>query len=90
MFYRSLFVLLSFFFWSLCCLSFFNLRILITPWVFTILITPWVFTDSDYPLGIFRFFLAFFINGQHNFIYSSQLIKPNIKMSTGIYRQPNI
>ena len=30
MFYRSLFVLLSFFFWPLCCLSFFDLRILIT------------------------------------------------------------
>ena len=31
MFYRSLFVLLSFFFWPLCCLSFFDLRLLITP-----------------------------------------------------------
>jgi len=31
MFYRSLFVLLSFFFWPLCCLSFFNLRIWIIP-----------------------------------------------------------
>ena len=28
---RSLFVLLSFFFWLLCCLSFFDQRILITP-----------------------------------------------------------
>jgi hypothetical protein len=33
MFCRSLFVLLSFFFWPLCCLFFFNLRILITPLV---------------------------------------------------------
>ena len=32
MFCRSLFVLLSFFFWSLCCLSF-DLQILITPLV---------------------------------------------------------
>jgi hypothetical protein len=32
-FCRSLFVLLSFFFWPLCCLSFFDLRILITPLV---------------------------------------------------------
>ena len=32
MFCRSLFVLLSFFFWPLCCLSF-DLRILITPLV---------------------------------------------------------
>jgi hypothetical protein len=31
MFCRSLFVLLSFFFWPSCCLSFFDLRILITP-----------------------------------------------------------
>jgi hypothetical protein len=33
MFCRSLFVLLSFFFWPLCCLSFIDLRILITPYV---------------------------------------------------------
>ena len=33
MFCGSLFVLLSFFFWTLCCLSFFDLRILITPLV---------------------------------------------------------
>jgi hypothetical protein len=32
MFCRSLFVLLSFFFWPLCCLYFFDLRILITLW----------------------------------------------------------
>jgi len=31
MFCRLLFVLLYFFFWPLCCLSFFDLRILITP-----------------------------------------------------------
>ena len=33
MFCRSLFVLYSFFFWPLCCLSFFNLHILITTLV---------------------------------------------------------
>jgi hypothetical protein len=33
MFCRSLFVLLSFFFWPLCCLLFFDLRIMITPLV---------------------------------------------------------
>jgi hypothetical protein len=33
MFCRLLFVHLSFFFWSLCCLSFFDLKILITPLV---------------------------------------------------------
>jgi hypothetical protein len=32
-FCRSLFVLLSFFFWSLCCLSYLDIRILITPLV---------------------------------------------------------
>jgi hypothetical protein len=36
-FCRSLFVRLSFFFWPLCCLSFFDLRILITPLVFSTL-----------------------------------------------------
>jgi hypothetical protein len=33
MFCISLFVLLSFFFWPLCCLFFFDIRILITPLV---------------------------------------------------------
>ena len=33
MFCRSLFVLLYFFFWPLCCLFFFDIRILITPLV---------------------------------------------------------
>jgi len=33
MFCRSLFVLLYFFFWPLCCLSFFDVRILIAPLV---------------------------------------------------------
>jgi hypothetical protein len=32
-FWRSLFVLLSFFSWSLCCLFFFDIRIMITPLV---------------------------------------------------------
>jgi len=34
MFYGSLFVLLSFFIWPICCLSFFSLRLLITLWYF--------------------------------------------------------
>jgi hypothetical protein len=46
MFSRSLFVLLSFFFcfWPLCCLSFFCLRILITPLVSSLqtLLTSWI------------------------------------------------
>ena len=33
MFCRSLFVILTFFFWPLCCLSFFDLRILTSPLV---------------------------------------------------------
>jgi hypothetical protein len=33
MFCRSLFVLLYFYFWPLCCLFFFDIRILITPLV---------------------------------------------------------
>ena len=40
MFCRSLFVLMSFIFWSLCCLVLLR------------------FTDSDYPFGIFKFFLS--------------------------------
>ena len=35
MFCRSLFVLLYFFFWPLCCLFFFDIRIPITPLVFS-------------------------------------------------------
>ena len=39
-FCRSLFVLLSLFFWPLCCLFFFDLRILITPFVSSI--SSWI------------------------------------------------
>jgi hypothetical protein len=39
MFCRSLFVLLNGFFWSLCCLFFFDFRIRITPVVFVIIIS---------------------------------------------------
>jgi hypothetical protein len=63
MFCRSLYVLLSFFFWPLCGLSFFDLRILITPLVswplcclsffdLQILITPLV----SWPLCCLSFF----------------------------------
>jgi len=46
MFGRSLFVLLSFFFWPLCFLFFFDLRVLITSlWYLR-------FTGSDYTFGI--------------------------------------
>ena len=41
MFCRSLFVLLSFSFWPLRCLSFFDLRILITPLVSTRIYIQW-------------------------------------------------
>jgi hypothetical protein len=44
MFCRSLFVLLYFFFWPLCCLFFFDLRILITPLVSS---------NSSYANGLF-------------------------------------
>ena len=46
MFYRSLFVFLYFFFWPLCFLFFFDIRILITPLVS--LITPLVSSNSSY------------------------------------------
>jgi hypothetical protein len=42
MFCRSLFVLLYFFFGPLCCLYFFDMRILITPWYLqTLLLFVW-------------------------------------------------
>ena len=38
MFCKSLFVLLYFFFWSFCCLSFFDIRILISPGIFKLVL----------------------------------------------------
>ena len=54
MFCRSLFVHLNFFFWPLCCLFFFDIRILITPLVFSN--SSWV-----YRLWTFIFTFALFI-----------------------------
>ena len=63
---------LSFFFWPLCCLSFFDLWIVITPLVSSNSSCPFVifllaielsvllrYTDSDYPFGIFKLFFYF-------------------------------
>jgi hypothetical protein len=47
MFYRSLFVLLYLFFWSLCCLFFFDIQILITPLVSSNS-SYWVGSESCY------------------------------------------
>jgi hypothetical protein len=50
-FCRSLFVLLYFFFWPLCCLFFFDIRILITSLWYLVAIVLSVllwYTDSDY------------------------------------------
>ena len=53
-FCRLLFVLLSIFFWSLCCLSFFDLQILITPWYlqnpYSKFLWPWnlIFLTFEY------------------------------------------
>ena len=51
MFCRSLFVLLYFFFWSLCCLYFFDLRILITfYWIFKLFLRSgwkWLFLYTN-------------------------------------------
>ena len=66
MLWRSLFVLLSPFYWSLYCLSFFYLQLLITPLVsssFSLSFCPFVvivlsvlllFTASDYLFGTFK------------------------------------
>jgi hypothetical protein len=40
MFCRSLFVLLYFFFWPLCCVTFFDIRTLITPLVSVVRLVP--------------------------------------------------
>ena len=59
MFCRSLFVLLYFLFCPVCCLFFFNIRILITPLVSSnfcpLLSFLLQYTDSDYPFGILKF-----------------------------------
>jgi hypothetical protein len=56
MFSRSLFVLLYFFFWPLCCL-FFDIQIMITPLVSCghYVVCFLRFTDSDYPFWYLRF-----------------------------------
>ena len=52
MFYRSLFVLLSFFAWPLFCLFFFDIRPLITLWYLLVIVLSVLlrYTASDYPL----------------------------------------
>jgi len=57
LFCRSLFVLLSFFFWPLCCLLFFDIRILITPLFDLVLSVLLRYTDSDYLPSIYGFWL---------------------------------
>jgi hypothetical protein len=52
MFCKSLFVFLSFFFWPLCCLSFFDLRILITPFDIFKLFLRKIKAKRDYGLDI--------------------------------------
>jgi len=46
MFCRSLFVLLYFFFWPWCCLFFFDIRVLITPLVFSLFLYFFLFQPS--------------------------------------------
>jgi hypothetical protein len=52
MFLKSLFVLLSFFVWSLCCLSFYDLRIFITPLISS---NSWYFWGFFCLCFVFRF-----------------------------------
>ena len=56
MFCRSLFVLLYFIFWPLCCLSFFDLQILITPLASSSSSCQWFRQVGDF--GIFKLFLS--------------------------------
>jgi hypothetical protein len=65
MFYRSLFVLLSFFAWPLFCLFFFDIRPLITLWYLLVIVLSVLprYTASDYPFGIFwSLFCLFFFD----------------------------
>ena len=61
MFCRSLFVLLPFFFWTLCCLFFFDKRIHITVWYLQTLLN--LYSDMLIFIGFFLFFvfLLFFV-----------------------------
>jgi len=55
---RSLFVLLSFFFWPLCCLSFsFGHCVVCLFLLATVLSGLLLFVSSDFPFGIFKLFL---------------------------------
>ena len=64
-FCRSLFVLLSFFFWPLCCLSFFFWPLCCLSFghcvvcLLAIVLSGFLrFKDSDYPFGIYKHFLT--------------------------------
>ena len=59
---RSLLVIFSFSFWSLYCLSFFYLGLLVTRLVSSSLIL--LFTTSGYPFGIFKLFLTILNQGE--------------------------
>ena len=60
MFCRSLFVILSFFFWPLCCLSFFKLRIqIISSGIFNLLLL--VFGTSDCCQNVLFIFFRYFV-----------------------------
>ena len=68
---------LSFFFWQLCCLFFFYLRILITPLVSLAIMLSvlLLFTDSDYLFGIFWPLCCLF------FFYLRILITPLVSLA---------
>ena len=95
-----MFVLLYFFFWPLCCLFFFDIRILITPLVSSNSSCPFVlfllaivlsvllrYTDSDYHFGIFKLFLFMlfiFIYVYWNTISISDVIFSFNSYTTGV------
>ena len=61
MFSRSLlFVFLSFFFWSLCCLSFSFGHCVVCLFLLAIVLSVLRITASDCPFGIFKLFLRLF------------------------------
>jgi hypothetical protein len=89
MFCRSLFVLLYFFFWPLCCVPFFDLLLLITQlvssdytigifWLHNWYLLITLLVSSDYTIGIFWL---------HNwYILITQLVTSNFSCNPNTYR----
>jgi hypothetical protein len=74
MFCRSLFVLLYFFFWQLCRLVFFDIRILITPLVSSNSSNRWLSIDASYQ------FLLIWLSGFWDDFFFTEIDQPKQKL----------